>query len=193
MLADRLFNAHRSPWWTTPASGEIAIGGRRISLRVTSESGRLDVNGADPAQIDTALHGLGVAASDRTRIVARLAALRATRRAIASLPELRALIGNARARDGACLADELTWVTGLPSPRGDQISSVLARALGGRDGASGEPSAPEAGAALRVEASEEGRPAVIAIVRTPGLAEQPTSVSVWGAPTPCPPTVTSAS
>ena len=186
MLADRLFNAHRSPWWTTPASGEIAIGGRRISLRVTSESGRLDVNGADPAQIDTALHGLGVAASDRTRIVARLAALRATRRAIASLPELRALIGHARARDGACLADELTWVSGLPSPRGDQISSVLARALGGRDGAAGEgtPSPPEAGAALRVEASEDGRPAVIAIVRTPGWPNNRQASASGGRPLP---------
>ena len=192
MLADRMFSGARSAWWAAPAAGEIAIGERRIALRVTNESGRLDVNGADPALLDAALQGFGIAADERARIVARLTALRATRRTISSLPELTALIGDARARGGACLADALTWISGLPGPRPDQMPSDLARALGGRGGATGEPrpSPPEAGAALRIEASENGRPAMIAIVRTSGLPDQPTSISVWGAPAPCPPAIT---
>jgi general secretion pathway protein K len=195
MLADRMFSGNRSAWWAAPAAGTIAIGERQISLRVTSESGRLDVNGADPALIDAALQGFGIAADERSRIVARVTALRATRRTISSLPELSALIGSARARGGACLADALTWISGLSEPRPDQMPSDLARALGGRGGATSEPrpSPPEAGAALRIEASESGRPAMIAIVRTSGLPEQPTSVSVWGAPAPCPPPITPGS
>jgi hypothetical protein len=191
LLADRLFNTNRSNWWAVPASGEIAIGERRVSLRITSESGRLDVNGADPALTDTALQGFGIASADRTRIIARLTALRATKGKIASLPELIALIGDARGGSGSCLADALTWISGLAEPRPDQMPPDLARALGGRGGATGEsqPSPPEAGAALRIEASEGGRPPVIAIVRASGLPDQPTSISVWGAPTPCPPSV----
>lgn len=195
MLADRLFNGNRSAWWSTPASGEIAIGKRRISIHLSSESGRLDVNAADPAQIDKALQGLGVSSNERSRIVGRLTALRVAKRTIASLPELLALIGEAGSKDGVCLAEELTWVSGLSSPRGDQVTSRLARALGAPGDASGEsaPSPPEPGTALRVRTSEAGGPARIAIVRTSGLPDQPTSVSVWGAAAPCPPTVTSRS
>jgi general secretion pathway protein K len=191
MLADRLFNGNRSSWAMAPAAGTIAIGDRVISLSVTSESGRLDVNAADPALIDRALQGFGMDSVERTRIVARLAALRATKRKIGSLPELTALIGEARGRGGACIADSLTWVSGLPEPRPDQVSRELAAALGGRGGATGEPapSLPEGGAALRVEASAAGAAATIAIVRTSGLPQQPLSVSVWGAATPCLPTV----
>jgi len=192
MLADRLFNSSLSTWWAAPAGGTIAIGKRQISLRVTSESGRLDVNGADPALIDTALQGFGIAASERTRITARVTALRTTKRRVSSLPELTALIGSARARDGACLADALTWVSGLAEPRPEHMPRDLARALGGRGGATGEAgrSPPEAGAALRIEASEAGGSSMIAIVRASGLPEQPTSVSVWGAPMPCQPAET---
>jgi len=195
MLADRLFNGERSVWWTVPAAGTIAIGDRRVTLSVTSESGRLDVNGADPALIDRALQGFGVGAADRTRIVARLTALRTAKRRIASLPELLALIGGARARSGSCIADSLTWISGMAEPRPDQMPSDLARALGGAGGAAAQASRlpPEGGAALRVEASEAGRPPMIAIVRTSGLPQQPTSISVWGAPAPCPATVTQRS
>ncbi len=191
MLADRLFNGNRSAWAVAPAGGAIAIGNRQIALRVTSESGRLDVNAADPALIDAALQGFGLAGAERTRIVDRLTAMRATRRRIGSLPELMALLGQAQARGGACLADSLTWTSGLTQPRPDQMERALAAALGGRNGATGDPrpSPPEAGASLRIEASEAGGAAMIAIVRTTGLPEQPTSVSVWGSPPPCRPTV----
>ncbi len=190
MLADRLFNSSLSPWWAAPAEGTIAIGKHNISLRMTSESGRIDVNGADPALIDTALQGFGVAAADRSRIVERVTALRATKGKIASLPELNALIGTARARDNGCLADALTWVSGLAEARPDQMPPDLAHALGGRGGATGQagPSPPEAGAALRIIASEAGGAPIMAIVRASGLPDQPTNVTVWGAPAPCGPT-----
>jgi hypothetical protein len=184
MLADRLFNGNRSAWWLTPSESSIAIGRRRILLRVTSESGRLDVNMADPALIDTALRGFGLGAAERARIVARLVALRATKRRIGSLAELAGLSAAAGAR--ACLPDQLTYVSGLAEPRPDQVSGELGRALGGRGGA-GAPAAPEGGAALRVEAREAGGAAIVSIVRLSGLAERPMEVSAWGEPSPCAP------
>src|SRR5688572_4437400 len=57
MLADRLFNGPRSGWWMTPVQGRIAMDGGDVAIRITSESGRLDVNVADPALIDSALRG----------------------------------------------------------------------------------------------------------------------------------------
>jgi general secretion pathway protein K len=181
VLADRLFNADRSAWWLAPSAGRVAIGGRMIDVRLTSESGRLDVNSADPALIDTALRGFGVGASERGRIVARLRALRLLKKRIGSLAELGSLVG------GACLAGELTYVSGLAEPRPDQMSRELARALGGRGGAAGggRPAAPEAGAAVRVEAAEGNAAPILAIVRITPLPDQPLSASAWAAPSPC--------
>jgi hypothetical protein len=184
MLADRLFEGNRSAWNTTPAAASIAVGKYRVDLKVTSESGRLDVNSADPALIDTALQGFGIGSAERNRIVARLTALRLAKRSIGSLPELSALLGESRVKNGSCLADSLTWVSGLAEPRPEQAPPALARALGRAGGASG-PSAPEPGSALRIEASVPGSAPILALVRTTGLPAQPTSITLWGAATPC--------
>jgi hypothetical protein len=181
MLADRLFNGQRSAWWLTPASGSIDIDGRKVGLRVTSESGRIDVNIADPALIEGALRGLGVSAGDRAPIVSRLQALRARKRTVGSLAELDSLIAGASRAAGTCLAEHLTYVSGLAEPRPDQISAELSRALSGRGG-DDRPGEPEGGAALRIEASDAEGGAMIAIARMSGVIEQPLQISAWGAP-----------
>jgi general secretion pathway protein K len=187
MLADRLFNGRSSAWHMVPARGAIAIDGREIHIRLTSDSGRLDVNMADPALIDTALQGFGVAAAERGAIVTRLLALRARKKRIGSAAELDRLLAGASRGAGVCLAEHFTWVSGLAEPRAEQVSRALARALGGRGGAFGDdrPGEPEGGSGLRVEASDAGGAAMLAIVHIAGLPEQPVLFSAWGPPFSC--------
>jgi general secretion pathway protein K len=187
LLADRLFNGNRSAWWRAPAEGAIAVGGRDVRLRMTSESGRLDVNNADLALVDGALRGLGLGADERGPIVTRLQALRAMKRNIRSAAELDQLTAGVRPRPAFCIGDQLTWVSGLAEPRPDQMPPALARALAGRGGAAAGagPGEVEAGAALRIEATDAGGAAMIAIVRLTGLAERPIEASAWAAPPAC--------
>lgn len=187
LLADRLFESQRSRWWQAPMEGSVAIGGREVRLRMTSESGRLDVNNADTELIDTALRGLGVGKVDRDRILQRLTALRTLKKGIRSAAELDALVAGVSTPQGVCLAAELTYVSGLAEPRPDQMSAALTRALGGRGGARGDGAAApvEGGAALRIEAAEPGGAPLISIVRLVGLSDRPLEVSAWALPSPC--------
>jgi hypothetical protein len=184
VLADRLFNGQRSAWWLSPSEGRVAVGGRLAVVRLSGESGRLDVNAADPKLIDSALRGFAVAAGERERIVGRLQALRAAKRKIGSLAELSALVAGADAAAGSCLGDHLTFLSGLAEPRADQTSAALARALA-RPGGDGRPVPLESGAVLRVEALEPGGAPILAIVRVAGRPDQPLEISAWGAPSPC--------
>ena len=187
LLADRLFNSQRSHWWWAPTEGSIMIGDREVRLRMTSESGRLDVNNADTELIDTALRGLGVGKGDRDRIVQRLVALRTLKKGIRSAAELDALVAGAVTPPDICLANELTWVSGLAEPNPGHMSAQLARALGGRGGAREEGSASpvEAGAALRIEAAEPQGAPFVSIVRLVGLPDRPLEVSAWAMRSPC--------
>jgi len=187
LLADRLFNSQRSQWWQAPTEGAMTIGDREVRLRMTSESGRLDVNNADTELIDTALRGLGIGKGDRDRIVQRLVALRTLKKGIKSPADLDALIAGTVAPADVCLADALTYVSGLAEPRPDQMSPALARALGGRGGARGDGAAApvEGGAALRIEAAEPGGAPLVSIVRLVGFADRPLEISAWAIPTAC--------
>jgi hypothetical protein len=184
VLADRLFNGNRSAWWLAPAQGRMILDGHDIVVRLSSESGRIDVNAADPKLVDSALNGFGVSATERGRIVDRLLALRVTKRRINSLPELEALFAYAERSGGPCLPDHFTFASALTEPRLDQISSELAHALGIK-GAGTTSATVEGGAALRIEAAEVGRSPLVSIARISGLAERPLETIAWAAPAPC--------
>jgi general secretion pathway protein K len=187
LLADRLFNSQRSRWWQAPTEGAVMIGAREVRLRMTSESGRLDVNNADIELIASALRGLGVAKGDRDRIVQRLTALRTLKKGISSAAELDALIAGVATPPEICLGEELTFVSGLAEPNPNHMSAALSRALGGRGGARGDGAAApvEGGAALRIEAREPGGAPLVSIVRLVGLPDRPLETSVWAMPSSC--------
>jgi len=176
-LADRIFNGERSPWWLTPSESTVAIGGRRVTVRLSSESGRLDVNEADPALIDAALRGAAVAPSERARIVTRLQAFRAANRRLLSPAALDMLLAEAGAAAGSCLPDQLTTSSGMAQPRPDQMPRALARALGIAGGDSLV--IPEPGAPMRVEAAEAGGAHVVAVLRMSGTPERPVVFAAW--------------
>lgn len=176
VFADRLFAGNKGRWWLVPASGQVMIGGKVVDVELSSESGRLDVNEADPKLIDQALQGLEVRADVRARVFTDVRARRADGRRINSFAELRSALGGATV-DGHCLDDDLTLWSGLPSPRRDQMPETLARALGQPIG--GSQGQAEAGAALRLRISLEGKPGLVMVARPTGLRDEPVSVNSW--------------
>ena len=176
VLADRLFSGARSSWWATPARGTVRIGSRDVRVSLTSESGRIDINEADPLLVGRALQGLGVAADMRSFAVTRLQEYRATGRRITANGEIAALIVQASATQ-ACLGDNFTLTSGLPQPLPTQMSADLARALG--SAIAQTPAPPEIGVALRVKASLAGTAGLIVVARTTGLRDTPLAVSEW--------------
>ncbi len=178
VLSEHLFNEIRSPVWQLPARARVIVGGESIAISITSESGRLDVNEANPALIDAAFRGFGLDAARRGRIVGRLLAGRAAGRRIGSFDSLRSLLAPGGA-DTPCIRDQLTFVSGLSEPRGTQMSFALSRALARGAVRPEAPvrQAPEPGAALRIEASTADGASLTTIARVTGLLEQPVAVS----------------
>jgi general secretion pathway protein K len=176
VLADRIFNGVRSRWWLTPSEGLVAVAGKQIRVRLSSESGRLDVNEADPAALDAVLRSFGIAPTPRVAIAARLQALRAKSRRVASFAALDAILEGVGAPKGTCPVEELTFSSALAQPRPDQMSESLARALGIPGG--GVPSPPEPGAPMRIEAFQ-GRAGATAIVHLTADPLRPVLYSGW--------------
>lgn len=177
VFADRLFNGPRSRWWLLPADGVIRAGDRRVKVRVTSESGRLDMNEADLALLDTALRGFGLDGNERGGLIVHLQRLRSTGRRLRSLAEMEAVLAAATA-DRSCFKKHLTIASGLAEPRANHMSAELAKALGEPTGSFG-PVAADAGAALRVEASLPAGASLMAIGRLTSQTDRPLSISAW--------------
>jgi hypothetical protein len=170
VVADILFNGNRSRWAQLPASGTVDVGGSQINVAVSSENGRLDLNAAEPALIDTALRGFGVAAGPRTAFINQLLERRATKQPLRSRDEVERLIAVAGAQSGGvCLSDMLTVSAGLATPQVDQMPTELARALG-QPGASG-PAPMSPGGAVRVFVWTGQGMALGAVVRPIGIKD----------------------
>jgi hypothetical protein len=162
-----------------PASGNIDIGGRGVTVAVTSESGRLDVNEADPKLIERALAGLGVQPNVRAEFVRQIQTGRALKERVTSVAELRHLLGQSGVQGAAsiCVEDQLTLSSGLPQPQPGQVSARLARALGLV--VAGTAAVPSAGTAIRIEAIIAGAPRLEVVLRVTGHRDEPLAISQW--------------
>jgi hypothetical protein len=171
VVADILFNGNRSRWAQLPASGSIDVGGRSISVTITSENGLLDVNEADPKLIDGALRGFGVAAGPRAAFIDQLLLKRATKQPLRSRDEVLRVIAVAgvQASGGVRLVDVLTVSSGLATPQVDQMPAKLARAIGVVGGGAGI--TPIDGA-LRILVRSDRGAAVGEIVRPIGATKE---------------------
>lgn len=130
VVADRLFNGSRSQWSRVPAQGSVDVDGIAVRARSTSESGRLDLNVADLALVDRALQGLGVGATNRRIVLGRLQQLRGRNEKLSSFAALEALLSQAQQDTTVCLADMMTFNSGLAQPRPGQMPGKLSFALG---------------------------------------------------------------
>lgn len=185
VAADLLFNGWRSAWGLLPVRGTVVLAGVPVEVRLSSESGRIDLNHADPVLIDTALNGLGAGPAERRRLLTRLAAARGVGRPVATFSGMRALLMGVGTRGDICLNDQFTPMSGLAVPRSDQMPAALARALAIPAQARAEARAgPEAN--IRVEARIATGEALTAIVRTAPSAERPYRTSAWEYVAACP-------
>jgi hypothetical protein len=132
VVADILFNGNRSRWAQLPSNGSIDVGGRSVSVTITSENGLLDINEADPKLIDGALRGFGVSAGPRAAFIDQLLLRRVTKQPLRSRDELLRVIAvsGVQASGEVCLVDMLTVSSGLATPQVDQMPAKLARAMG---------------------------------------------------------------
>jgi hypothetical protein len=176
VFAERLFDGNRSQWWRTPAFGRVVIDNRTVEVSVTSESGRLDINEADLKLIGRALAGLGVPSTVRTRALVGLQIGRGNNRPITSFADIRALLGVDLSSNN-CVEENVTFVSGLPTPRPDQLPPSLARALG--QPSLQDTSVPEPGAALRVVVRINRGAGLLVVARITGLQGNPIAISSW--------------
>lgn len=179
VVADILFNGPRSEFARLPAETTYNIHGARMRISVTSESGKIDVNQADPKLIDRALRGLGIAASQRQNLLRILQTERSAGRLFESPADIASTMEQAGipSNGGFCPNDFFTTYSGLGQPVQGQMQPELARALGQASLPQGLRTRP--GAAFRIAVEAAGSAPITAVVRTSGLIGRASTVLHW--------------
>jgi general secretion pathway protein K len=169
-----IFEGNRSRWTSEPRP--IVIGEREVSVTLSSENGRIDINTAPLQAIAGALGRAGTAAARRDRFIAALDGERA-RGEVTSPAQLRALIARAQVED-ACAEDLFTMVSRLPAPIANQLTARVAAALGSPQG-SFAPSAAGSGGAVRIDARLAHGASLRVVSRIVGSGADPVLVHSW--------------
>lgn len=182
-FAGLLFTGGRSHAASVPASGTISIAGRDVTVDVTSENGRIDLNEYPLDKLGAALQGLGIESDDRRRIVGAVHLRRSANRPFRSHAEVAALLRGLHGPGLECIEDEFTIFSGLSEPRPTQMSSRLARALAlgqpGRDNVQAAQEPVGAGTPLRLHVRLATQSRLVVVARLTGLHPDPVSVYRW--------------
>lgn len=180
VVADLLFNGPRSSFAQLPSGMTYSFDGIDVTVKVSSESGKIDVNQADIALVERALRGLGVGAQTREAFLDQIRASRASESPFQSALD----VAGALHQSGLCqgigqedLGPYFTAYSGLAQPRQGQMDQRLARALGQPNIGSG--GRTRSGTAVRVEAKSEQGNAQVAILRVGGSLSQSHVVIDW--------------
>ena len=178
-VADILFNGPRSRWIMVPATGTLSVGSNDVAVRLSSESGRVDLNDGDPSQIDMLLRGFGFNAKERQPFMDALNSQRAQQHKLSSWAEVDKLLAKLphEHKTASCVEREFTLYSGLRAPRASQASPELAHALSLTG--EGQPLPIEFGTALRIETRVPAGPSLLAVVRITGMPNRPYSILRW--------------
>lgn len=119
VIADMLIEGSGSRWAQTPSSGRVLVGEIGVSVQVSSEAGRIDLNDGDLAVIQETLRRLGLGAAELNAVAERLKQKRLQGIRLGSVdeflawaPEIRADIDPVRM---------FTVVSGLAIPNYNQV------------------------------------------------------------------------
>jgi len=185
VIADMLFNGPRGEFVTLPAATSYQLGGKQMNVRVTSESGKIDVNQADPALIDRALRGFGIPSLPRQTFLAVVKSKRASKKLFHSMNDVESAMEEAGMEKNGelCASRYFTVYSGLSIPQSGQMDVRLAKALG-------QPSQTTTGkttasAAIRIEVGSDAGQPLVAIIRTSGLIGESHRVLDWRYGTDC--------
>lgn len=178
-VADILFNGPRSSFAKLPGQTDYTLNGVSVRISVSSESGKLDINQADPALIDRALMGLGVDATKRSALQGSLLNMRSSTSAKLSPSEMEQLLQEVGLgpSGGQCIARYFTAHSGLQRPTSGQMAPELAQAIG-------EPNVPmefgiQPGQALEIVITAKSFQPLKAIVRITGRLDQAVELLDW--------------
>lgn len=175
LFASLVIDGERSLWLREPAT-PMSIGGRRITLSLSSENGRIDLNTAPLELIDSALRAFGADASDRQRLSNDLQALRTRKQRIASAAEMEALLGPDIRTRLPCPSDAFTIYSGLPAPDLARAPAPLRQALG-----TTTPEAPpalQAGSPIRGVLTTDSGLALTVVARLTGAQSRPLATTL---------------
>lgn len=181
VTADLLINGQRSPYAMVPYEGVVDLGGRRVSVRIGSEAGKLDLNGGDLALIERVLSGLGWDGAERMQFVQQLRARREAREPLRSLNEAARIAGLIHQGDTPqCLSAYFTVHNGRAGPDPASAGPALNRLLGRPAMELVAPRPMASGSAVWIEARTQGGNSTRVVLRLGGLINQPATISSWG-------------
>jgi hypothetical protein len=179
VVADILLRGPQSQWARSPARGSMEIAGHSVTVEVSSEAGRLDLNDGDTAIIGRALQGLGVAASQREAFIAALQQLRVQQHRITNSAEVDRLEATSGIASALCIDDDLTLFSGLSRPSEMVMPAELAHALAVPQAGGGPPTAISPGTAIRIRARSGQGASLLAVVRPIGTQDRIYDVLRW--------------
>jgi len=178
VIAELLFYGPRSRWTRVPASGNVSVDQMPVSVTLTGESGKIDINEADLQLIDNALRGFAVTATVRGQVLAGLSELRGGGGRVGSQATLVALLAPASQSSGQCLPSYFTISSGLSVPRRDRMAPALGKALGYAE-TGGRPTALQAGDVLRLDVKPGSGRNLTALLRPNGIPPTPIAMIDW--------------
>jgi hypothetical protein len=123
-MADIVINGPNSAFANAGHRATYILGGSQVEVRASSEGERVDLNDADPVQIDAALQRLAIAPDTRATILAQISAHRAASERWNSMAQVRNLLPPDTAPlQRQQLMDALTLSTGMvaPTPSDDNL------------------------------------------------------------------------
>jgi hypothetical protein len=172
IIADLLLNGAVSRWSRLPAEGML----EEVTVRASAETGRLDINEADPRLIDQYLTVSGWDTATRALLLQELERRRSAGEPLRSTAELRQLL--LRSGGNACRVPHLTVYSGMKAPDPAHAPPELLPLLAGAAQQIGAgPLSP--GTAIRAElAGSNGKPLRL-IFRIGGSLQNPWSISAW--------------
>lgn len=178
-VADLLFNGPRSEFSKLPATANYTLNGKSMTIHVSSESGKLDINDADLALIDRALMGLGVDATKRSALQGLLLNKRSSTSARLASSEIEQLLQEVGLgpNSGQCIDRFFTAHSGLERPTKGQMPPELSQAIG-------EPNTPtqagiQPGQALEIVIRAQSFQPLKAVVRISGRLDHPVELLDW--------------
>ena len=179
VAADLLINGNRSPFALVPAERTIGVGEQQVRVRIGAESGKLDLNTADPRLIERVLSGLGWDSGSRALFLQQLQQRRARNEPLRSIDEVELVAARSGpSGEARCLEDYFTVSSGRSEPEPAFMAANLAAWLGRPPLATG-PSAIAPGTPLSIDVSGDGVPSHRAVIRVGAMLDQPLVVSSW--------------
>lgn len=184
VIADILFNGPRSSFAILPANDIYNLNGVRMTIKIVSETGKVDINNADSALVERVMRGLQIPSSSRNQYLSLYRKRLNDNITINNIADLekemqRSDIKLATSSDinsGLCVSQFFTAHSGLSQPSSVHSPSELNRAL----------SAPHTGGArlrmgdaIHITITPDKGLALIAIVRITGRLDNPVAILDW--------------